>query len=71
MRVPGDDQKITNADEQAVAVNSSTTDDGGYDEPINRIEPAAEKVSDEAKSNSKADSEKKKTPPPPHHTKAN
>lgn len=70
MRLPGDDQKITNADEQAVAVNSSTADDGGYDEPVNRIEPAAEKASDEAK-NSKADSEKKKTPPPPHHTKAN
>jgi hypothetical protein len=69
MRVPGDDQKITNADEQAVAVNSSTTDDGGYDEPINRIEPADEKAGDAAKS-SKTEDEKKKTPPPPHHTKA-
>ena len=70
MRVPGDDHKITNADEQAVAVNSSTADDGGYDEPINRIEPAAEKASDTAKS-SKAEDEKKKTPPPPHHIKVN
>jgi hypothetical protein len=69
MRTPGDDQKITNADEQAVAVNASTTDDGGYDEPVNRIEPA-EKETEEAK-NSKVSVDKKKTPPPPHHTKAN
>jgi hypothetical protein len=70
MRVPGDDQKITNADEQAVAVNSSTTDDGGYDEPGNRIESKAEKAADDVK-NAKAEGQKKNTPPPPHHTKAN
>jgi hypothetical protein len=69
MKAPGDDQKITNADEQAIAINSSTADDGGFDEPVNRTEAAVRKEREEAKSG-KAEDEKK-TPPPPHHIKAN
>lgn len=69
MRLPGDDPKITNEDEQAVAVNSSTTEDG-YDEPVNRTETSAEKTAAEAKS-SNVENQKNKPSPPPHHTKAN
>jgi hypothetical protein len=32
-RDPGRQKAVTNADEQEVAVNHSTADEGGYDEP--------------------------------------
>lgn len=40
-------QKVTNTDEQEVAVNHSTVQEGGYDEPVNQQqeEQAPEKVS--------------------------
>lgn len=44
-------QKVTNTDEQEVVVNHSTTQEGGFDEPVNqqeeekRIEEAPEKES--------------------------
>ena len=32
---PGRPKAVTNADEQEVAVNHSTKEEGGYDEPVN------------------------------------
>jgi hypothetical protein len=69
MILPGDDHKITNADEQSVAVNASTTDDGGYDEPVNRNEA---KVKAESEQKEKPEKEKKhEAGRPPHHRKVN
>lgn len=34
-------QKVTNTDEQEVAVNHSTVQEGGYDEPVNQQEEQA------------------------------
>jgi hypothetical protein len=62
-RDPGRPKAVTNADEQEVAVNHSTKEEGGYDEPVNSASTPA--VSNTAKSQSeevKKDEKPGKTP---------
>jgi hypothetical protein len=71
MNFPGDDHKITNTDEQEVAVNASTTDEGGYDEPVSHSTSAVNSESGDArKDTGEKEVDKKKTSQQPHHFKA-
>ena len=65
MKKPGDDQKITNADEQEVAVNASSTDEGGYDEPIDHT--SVDATPNPERSKEGKESEKKRTPTEKHY----
>jgi len=60
--LPGDD-KITNTDEQEVAVNQSTKDEGGYDEPVNHSSSSSDE-----KAETKNEKEVGKEASPKHRT---
>lgn len=64
---PGDD-KITNTDEQEVAVNQSAKDVNGYDEPVSHSVPESGNEKPEQKPGK---DEKKRTDQQPHHYKTN
>lgn len=68
MKRPGDD-KITNTDEQEVAVNQSAKDVNGYDEPVSHAVPTENGSQNPEQKSGKE--EKKKTDQQPHHYKAN
>ena len=70
--IPGEDQKITNTDEQEVAVNSSSADDGGYDEPVDHSKPESSvNVAEEKMKRENKEEDVKRASPPGHHFKAN
>lgn len=50
---PGGEEKITNTDEQGVVVNKSTTEEGGYDEPVNHAVPEPDKQEEKSKEKNK------------------
>ncbi|HYF68028.1 MAG TPA: hypothetical protein VD884_07825 [Ohtaekwangia sp.] len=68
MKRPGDD-KITNTDEQEVAVNQSAKDVNGYDEPVSHAVPTESGNQNPEQKSGKE--EKKKTDQQPRHYKAN
>lgn len=64
---PDPDKRITNSDEQEVAVNHSTRDEGGYDEPasMRQAEPSnseKEKTGSEKEKTGISNPEKKRDP---------
>ena len=46
---PDPDKRITNSDEQEVAVNQSTREEGGYDEPASTRQPESASPSEPVK----------------------
>jgi hypothetical protein len=46
---PDPDKRITNSDEQDVAVNHSTKEEGGYDEPVSQSGSETNQDMEEAK----------------------
>ena len=56
---PDPDKKITNTDEQDVAVNHSTKEEGGYDEPSPEVSRSNQTNDDLKKAEHRRDEEKR------------
>ena len=65
---PGRPNAVTNADEQEVAVNHSSKEDGGYDEVPAERQPASRT---ETEKEGKEDVKKDEKPAPGHQVKSN
>ena len=63
---PGRPKAVTNADEQEVAVNHSSKEEGGYDEPTSEQQSAPEAPKEESAEKSDVQKERKpgKSPRP-------